>query len=251
MTAVPDNGSSRAGTTPEHSAVQIELLSPTPPGFTPEYDYILTLESACRESGLYKVAHMLIGWQHKFKNTWHLLRQSKTNPRACMVESSGSTDLFLDCTDFDDPVQCMHHEIKTLRERLADQQQGTVFALVVETVDFLAIQILGAAVDLDPQFLLRHLGADQEFEISDQDYECLKDKFYRCIDGWREHGPGRHGNAQMISRRRDGDVCIKGYDRDQVERPHRLDEDRSPWKRTASAISCSQMSTSGCKSYSS
>ena len=45
MTEAPQNAPSVAASAPDPQADQIQYLTPTPPGFAPEYDYLALLES--------------------------------------------------------------------------------------------------------------------------------------------------------------------------------------------------------------
>lgn len=263
MAAVADDGSSHAGILPERPTLQARLLSPTPPSFEPEYDYLATLKDASQAAGLSKAADLLSSLLNDIGNDWDLDSWDGKPPRACFIDSSGSTSLFREPkrreVGLDDRVKWMHQEIKHIRQDLSVElhrsaRDKSPHVVVIETNKVMALQVLGAAVGLDPEFLLRHLDAGSDENTEDGSLPDLKGHFFERITSWRHEGKDK-GDKNLTSMVRSmtagvesEEVRLEGFQSNHPEPVWPVEMKLSMKKDVASRISCSRIPENGCKS---
>ena len=159
MTEAPENATTAAPGAPESQAYQIPYLTPTPPGFSPEYDYCAVLQSLLdTASGTSPNFSDSSPFQppNKLMKDW-----KRYSCRAHLVSSFGSTEWsWLDQLSPDITVERMYEQIQDVRQTLTGGTEWDTRVLVVDEFSRDFLQILGAAIDLDPTFLWRHYNED-------------------------------------------------------------------------------------------
>lgn len=260
LSTAPENGSSRTGSTFEHPADGVVLLSPTPPGYAPEYDYLATLKAVSQENGLVEPTELLTAWSGALHVVWDHMRRRDLTCRACIIDSSGSQDLFAAWNDSNfgdnDMVKWIYHEIKDMRRKMSNDFQESPFVLVLEHTNPLVLQVLGATLDLDPEPLLRHHLRDQEAQSRNSEFWMLSDCFFKRLTPGTRNGNG-HGSTRSAFRYRRtsaeediDDIRIDGFSHDGAPPSYR--ERLGPFTREVprSRISWSRISRNGRESCS-
>ena len=155
MTEAPQNAPSVAASAPEPQADQIQYLMPTPPEFAPEYDYFAVVQSLIDTAGLRESDS---SYQSPFQPLDAPMKNRKdTSSDAMPMRSYGFGRLVrLPCDSPEITVEEMYREIQILRGLLIGETQGGKSILIVDNISPTSLQILGAAMNLDPTFLLRH-----------------------------------------------------------------------------------------------
>jgi hypothetical protein len=212
MATTPDSDPPNTPGGPEPQTTQPHWLTPTSSGFKPEYDYLSTLILLCQAHGIDEFEKTFSDLLNAVGETAYS-RTPPAWPRACTINSSGSEDCFkfsLDGWDsLEDMVHCLYCEIKDVREKMeAGAAQQRTCVLVAETHHPLALEVLGAAFDLDPGFLIRHIRESTGERIYDTDsLEVLSRAFASCITASKKSDDGQvshKGDYVAITGRSDG-----------------------------------------------
>lgn len=154
MTEAPQNASTAAASAPEPQADQIQYLTPTPPGFAPEYDYFAVVQSLIDTAGIRESD----SYESPFQPLDELLKNRKdTSSGTLLIQSSWSGTSHRLLPDLPrTTVRDMYGEIQSIRRLLVGKAQGAKTILIVDNISPTSLQIFGAAFDLDPTFLWRH-----------------------------------------------------------------------------------------------
>jgi hypothetical protein len=236
MTSVPHNDSPEASGGPEPRTAHVRFLTPTPPNFEPEIDYISTLKALSEVEGLDTATKMFLDGLMKLEGTWG----TRSSARASVITSNGATDHLVDLhiesitgTE-EDRVNWMYHEIVDFRQRVKLESQQRSCVVVATTHITPALQIIGAALDLDPGFLLHHMNEPSGAHISDADIASLSKAFASCVVSLRNGDDDHLDHAPL------GPSCsIRGLV-DHRKNYHM--EDNFPARPAPARISCCQFS---------
>jgi hypothetical protein len=219
---------------------QVHFLEPTPPGFEPEIDYLSTLK-AVSEEALLNTAMWPILLQEIDGNQ----SQWRRTPRACIIDGTGSTDCLVEPPQTspatkEKMVTWMYREIGAIRQTMKNEAQQGTRVLVAETHHPLALQVLCAAFDLDPIFVLYQMDRILEPRLDLPHMTPLSKAFSTRVTDSRNSDHDHH-HTRAAAREQLDSFHIRGqaaYGRDQHGIPA---EFASP-----SCISCCRVSTYGC-----
>lgn len=220
MSSSTANSPPQAPSIREPQAELMRYLSPTPDGYSLEYDYLATLRSLI-EAECGDVANP--PWRIRAST-----RDWQARNRSCrvrLIDDTASVD-HLQLTDEIEPgdprtLPYIFDQINNMRQKLLHQAQENVRVLVVDRINDVALQIIGAAFDLNPSFFLLHhnekYGPDRwasKLDELDHRFRSLLGATKRSSDGidenqrsdlqdppttgW-EHGVHIRGRASMSS----------------------------------------------------
>jgi hypothetical protein len=188
MTTVLDNSPSEASSESRPRTGQMQFLTPTPSGFEPEYDYIATLKALAEAAGLDTAA-----WSRLYEET--CVPTSGPPPTVCIIDSTGSTDCLVRPRNGlhtkKQTVAWVYIVIQTIRQMMRTEAQQRTRVLLAETHRPLVLQVLCAAFDLDPAFLLRHIRKPLGVKISESGIATLSRAFATCV------ADSRNGNDDL------------------------------------------------------
>lgn len=171
MTSTSQDPPTHAENVVGERADPIRYLSPTPPGFRPEINYLATLEAfvdeAKTDGAELKTGSPYLLVQELARQRHHIylqleekrcsLRGKERVTRVCAIDNLGSTDCLVppvsSFADHGAKVAWIYQEIQAIRLKLVGNAQGCACVLLVNQADALTLQVLGAALKLDPSFL--------------------------------------------------------------------------------------------------
>lgn len=177
MTETLKNAPTVAASASEPQADQIQYLTPTPPGFAPEYDYFAVVQSLIDTAGIRKSDPP---YQSPFQPLDVLLKnRNDTSSDAVLMRSAWSGEL-LPLRPYSPGIRVkeMYEEILRIRQLLT---HGGKSILVVDNISPTALQILGAAIDLDPTFLWRHYNEALDRPGSGSESNTLRKRFFSLV----------------------------------------------------------------------
>jgi len=179
MTAASHDDFATAGAARESQADQRQYLSPTPPSSAPELDYFALLKSLGEVADPATSDTSLLQLLQGFVRDHH--------DRICearLINSSGLVDWFWPMVSNGTLQFSMHHmynHIEYLRRRLTDSSQEGARVLVISKLGPTLLQLLGAAIDLDPTFLWRHYNAELDSDHYVPAMAKLRTRFYSAV----------------------------------------------------------------------
>lgn len=235
MTEAPENVPTVATSAPEPRADQIQYLTPTPPGFAPEYDYLALLQSL-RNSADFATAGS------SDSSTPQLLKEiriTEYNCRKRFVDSSGSSDHTSSLRpDSKSEAEWMYEQIDYVRKMLIGGTEGGARVLVVDNINCGFLQILGVAIDLDPTFLWRHLNGDLDLDRYSSGMATLRNKYFELIAAEKWHRVGTDaGQESSTDKDRSIHIRYKSEEDDWFASEHEI----------SSHISCYPCSANSCR----
>jgi hypothetical protein len=243
MTAVPDNHSSRTSSESRLRRTDMQFLTPTPSGFEPEYDYLSTLKALSEAQGFDTATKI-------FSDGLTKLKDKRSSLKVSVITSTGSTDHFTSLGwmawgSEEGTVKQMYYEIRDIRQTMKSKAQQKPCVLMAETHGTSALQILGTALDLEPEFLIHHMMGDSAKTVSDVDIAFLSKAFSSCVVGLRK------GDVQHLERARltQQTATTKLSDSHfiQFQADYLAGDDHGPTP-SPSRISCCQISAYSCES---
>lgn len=248
MVSRTNDSQAQAASTPEPRPEQVRYLTPTPPGFSPEIDYLATVQSLGEAAGLDKTDSAgdtpYQFWGELFRR-WTLRIYNATDSRALLIDASGypehiETLTKKSGTGTEVEIQAKHVYEMTqyLRHKLIDEVQEGTRVLMVDKVDPILLQALGAAFDLDPTFIIRNYSKEYESNEHASEMSTLR-KEYHAFTARKKQSEGSNKNAQnhVLAEEWDHGVHIRG------EFPG------NKMRSISSNISCCRVSANGCQSY--
>ena len=185
MTEALENAPTVAASASEPQADEIQYLTPAPLGFAPEYDYFAVVQSLIdtagfRESGFPR--------QSPFQPLDELLENRKYTQYTPFGEDlmrsswlGRSFDLPVYPRQSQTPLKEIYAEIQNIRRLLIGETQGGKNILVIDNISPAFLQILGAAIDLDPTFLWRHYNGAPDNPSDVLAMDTLRRKFLSLV----------------------------------------------------------------------
>ena len=180
MTEALENAPTVAASAPEPQADHIQYLTPTPPGFAPEYDYFAVVQSLIDTAGIRESDS---SDESPFQPLDELLKNRKDTlfGSGLMRSSWLGRLLHLPVYPRQAPVEEMYEEIQEIRRLLIGETQGGKNILVIDNISPAFLQILGAAIDLDPTFVWRHYIAAPDSLSDVPEMDTLRRKFLSLV----------------------------------------------------------------------
>ena len=173
-----------ATSAPEPLGDQLQYLLPTPPGVTPEYDYLALIQSLSRatagssDPSPYQLPPDLT----QDRSRWYHTR---------LFSSSGSaTRLREGDRASKGEAEWMYEQIQRVRQQIKAGAQGDTRVLVVDDPSRELLQILGAAIDLDPTFLWRHYNKDLDSDRYVSELAALRSKYFSLVTAQKRRRAG-------------------------------------------------------------
>jgi hypothetical protein len=188
MAATPEHASAAATGAPEPQVGQIQYLTPTPPGFAPEYDYFSVVQVLIDTAGLRRSGFSYLS---PYQPPEELLkRREDISCRAYLVNSSGLTEWSWLQLPSEITVERMYKEIQYLRRMLTGETQGGTYILVVDRIGPTLLRMLGAAIDLDPTFLWRHHTGTPDHPTFASKMNILRSRFFSLMAAEKKRRSG-------------------------------------------------------------
>lgn len=178
-----------AASTPKSGADQIENLLPIPPALAPEYDYLTLLQSLNLNDAA-GCAILNSSATSPFRLPPALTQKKQLyDCRAYLTDSSGYEDwILLDdrgskewYTTSRREIDWVYGQIQYTREKLIGKRQEGTSVLVVEDRSRGLLEILGAAMDLDPTFSWRHYNEDLDSDRYISELARLRNEFFSLV----------------------------------------------------------------------
>jgi len=182
LAAIPEDGFIAAAGAQEPPVYQLRHLSPTPPGLRPEYDYAALLDSLVKAVGLSDTSpfaeSQILPQDRKGNFRW------RPSCRARLISSSGFEEL----TEPHDghgksKLESTYEQIQNIRHKLTGKTHDGTHVLVVDEISRDFLQIVGAAIDLDPTFLWRHYNEELDGDDHVPGMATMKDNFLALVKG--------------------------------------------------------------------
>lgn len=184
MAEAAENSPTAAASAPEPRADQLQYLTPVPPGFTPEYDYLALLQSL-RDTADFATAGS------SDSSTPQLLQnlqstQSHSVDRVCFINSSGTMEWVRSIgSRYKRGTLWMYEQIQSLRRKLVEGKQEDAGVLVAYDISYEFLQIIGVAIDLDPAFLWRHYNQDLDSNSYSSEMAALRNRYFSLVTAGR------------------------------------------------------------------
>jgi len=190
MTAAQHNPLANATTANVERTTGIRYLFPTPPDCQPEIDYFASLQNFAETRTDYEKAQFAKSLLEPSDPEYGIVL-NKT--KVCEVTSSGSTECLSSCTgahyaSVETTNARIYKGIHEIRQKMKDSHDQPR-VLIVEDANRATLQALGAALDLNPSFLLRHAYDSRDDNVSysganalDQDYDKFRRQEHDHID---------------------------------------------------------------------
>lgn len=190
MAEAPQSDTTVATSAPGPRGDQLQYLLPTPPGVIPEYDYIALIQSLSLDDAAGRTTsgssdpspYQLPPDLTQDKRRWY---------HAQLISSSGCVDIvkrgFLDSKG---EAKHMYKQIQRLRQQLKAGAQGEARVLFVDEFSREFLQILGAAIDLDPTFLWRHYNKDLDSDRYISEMATLRRKYFSLVTAQKRRRAG-------------------------------------------------------------
>lgn len=164
MTATPRTPGTNTTITDAERGTGIQFLSPAPPDSQPEIDYLASIRMLARTRTDTEQAAIEKGF---FKPLFEDLRGLT---QAVAITDSGSAKVLKKCLDFAHPSPestnaAIYESIHEIRQIISNASYQGPCVLLVQDANINTIQALGAALDLEPSFFLRH-----EYANGDADF---------------------------------------------------------------------------------
>jgi hypothetical protein len=237
MTEAQEHTPTVAASAPEPLADQIRYLTPTPPGFAPEYDYVALIQSICDTADFATTESSDTSPPQLLRERQRAARYSSC--QACFTESSGSTEYLR----FISSQEQLYEQIQYVRRKLTEKPQGVTRVLVIDDIDDSMLQVVGAAIDLDPTFLWRHFNNKPDADINDLEMATLQNTFFSLVAAGRSRRSGTDAGQETRVSPKDGDRGVHvSY------RPEYVWHDSaSSFRSISSRISCLHCSENNCR----
>ena len=107
--------------------------------------------------------------------------QEETSCRAHLVNRSGLIEWNWAALPTEITIERMYKEIQYIRRKLTEDTHGDDCILVVDRINLPFLQILGAAIDLDPTFLWRHHNARLKHPFNVSEMNFLRSRFFSLV----------------------------------------------------------------------
>jgi hypothetical protein len=252
MNTVADDNSPEASRGPNPRTAQVRYLTPTPPGFEPEIDYIPTLQAVSEAAGTNTAE-----WSILFQESPNEFPEWRRRPKACIIDDAGSSNHLTVSAENrlvtrEEEVTWMYRQIRAIRQRMGTEARQRTRVLVAETYHSLAIQVLGTALDLDPTFLLRHVNKLLQVNTSESEMAALSRAFSTCIaDSRQKHQvlENTHATLNKTRTKHHDSSHLRGQASYYTVANHHQDLYRPELISSSSRISYCRVSTFGCKSF--
>lgn len=155
-------------------------MTPTPPGFYPEYDYLYLIRSI-RDTTDFATAGS------PDSSTPQLLQDFRRTQRdgwcrtffICKSGPSGSSMSFWPHSR--SQPESIYEEIKSVRQKSVEGEQEDARVLDVDHISHEFLQILGVALDLDPTLLWQHYNQDLHSDLYSSGMATLRNKYFSLI----------------------------------------------------------------------
>jgi hypothetical protein len=221
-------------------------LSPQPLGVECEYDYLANLRYLLEDAGLdgKQIIHKFFDRHLDERpniteggySTMPYVSYQGSDPdgtEALMIDQFGSqwylrsrTEMHRDVVGYShrgharvviSPNQCVssmdwkYHQIRYIRQMLIGQSEQGTRVLVVQDINAEVLQILGAALDLDPCFLGRHLGSSETWTQLPEELKALGETYAQFLSNSKQ----QTGQNQVLKQHADskdtGKIHISGH----------------------------------------
>lgn len=214
VTGAPENASPVAAGAPESQADRIQYLTPTPPGYTPEYDYLALLQSISETAipmpgGPVTPLTRLLTGPPQTESCHHC--------RAQLIYDFGSAEwhwsMLSQSASEVEHVEHIYGQILKIRKELTSEPLTGTRVLLIDRIDHEVLQILGPAIDLDPIILWQHYNPGLGSEDYASGMAALRDKFFSLVAGERQRKAGANvdRNSCVFTTQRNRPIIIRGH----------------------------------------
>lgn len=189
MAEATENPATVAASAPEPQADQIQYLTPTPPGFTPEYDYLALIKSIS-DTADFATADPFDASTHQPLKAFPVPARGGLRRLFLIGNSEYSEWMWSNQLDSEDEMERMYEQIQDLRPQLVEGRQGDPRILVVNDINQSLLQVLGVAIDLDPTFVWRHYNQDLNSDIYSSWMATLRYRYFSLVTATRTRRAG-------------------------------------------------------------
>lgn len=178
MAEALDNAPTAVASVTEPRADQIQYLTPVPPGFNAEYDYLALVQSLGGTAGGATLNHLVGVLSHIPKDPGP--GRSQPPSRALLIGSSGVLpwDWRIEWTMKDSEVGWIYDQIQFVRQEFARNSHEGTRVLLIDSIFRPMAQVLGAALNLDPTFLWRRYGEGLDLNYHGLELARLRSDFF-------------------------------------------------------------------------
>jgi hypothetical protein len=174
-------------------------------------------------------------------------------PRVCIIDSTGSTDCLVRPRNgvqyHEQTIAWVYHEIRVIQQMMGSEAQQRTRVLLAETHRPLVLQVLCAAFNLDPAFLLRHICRHLGVKISESEIAVLSRAFSTCVAGSRKSNDDLENTQstwRIATTERPDSFHVHGETSYAQKVDHQAGSSVKPTS-SSSRISCCRISTFDCK----
>jgi hypothetical protein len=242
MTEAPENTTAEAASTPESQAERIQYLTPTPPVFTPEYDYTAIVESITNTANFATAGSFEASPPQLLRVLEEIRRRGLC--RSCFLDNSGRSEWVSSAPPSSkSDAEWTYEQIQRTREQLHGGTKGDTRVLVIDNISTRLLRVLGAAIDLDPTVLWRHYSQEVDSDCYVPEMIKLRNEFFRRARAAKRRSTGTNADQEpsVYSMDVDGSFHMR-YNLDFYWAG--LDP---RWYDLSSRISCCRVSANTCK----